>query len=124
MSIPSLLVVSILLHLYIGTRIVPSLSGAAGATLFTLLLMALATLAPTGLLARRLAKPPLGDTLAWAGLPFLGLLGCGCTSAVAPATGVRPSVSAPRRRSPSCGWSLPSRGPCNPLPSLAPDPFD
>jgi hypothetical protein len=40
MSIPSLLVVSILLHLYIGTRIVPSLSGAAGAALFTLLLMA------------------------------------------------------------------------------------
>jgi hypothetical protein len=39
MSIPSLLVVSILLHLYIGTRIIPSLSGAVGATLFTLLLM-------------------------------------------------------------------------------------
>ena len=39
-SIPSLLVISILLHLYIGTRIIPSLSGAVGATLFTLLLMA------------------------------------------------------------------------------------
>jgi hypothetical protein len=61
MSIPSLLVVSILLHLYIGTRIIPSLSGAVGATLFTLLLMASATLAPTGLLAR----PPRADTLAW-----------------------------------------------------------
>lgn len=58
MSIPSLLVVSILLHLYIGTRIIPSLSGAVGATLFTLLLMASATLAPTGLLARRLAHQP------------------------------------------------------------------
>ncbi len=73
MSIPSLLVVSILLHLYIGTRIIPSLSGAVGATLFTLLLMASATLAPTGLLARRLARPPRADTLAWIGLPFLGL---------------------------------------------------
>lgn len=71
MSIPSLLVVSILLHLYIGTRIVPSLSGAVGAALFTLLLMASATLAPTGLLARRLARPPRADTLAWIGLPLL-----------------------------------------------------
>ena len=44
MPIPSLLVISILLHLYIGTRIIPSLSGAVGATLFTLLLMASAAL--------------------------------------------------------------------------------
>ena len=73
MSIPSLLVVSMLLHLYIGTRIIPSLSGSVGATLFMLLLMASATLAPTGLLARRLARPPRADTLAWIGLPFLGL---------------------------------------------------
>lgn len=74
MSIPSLLVVSILLHLYIGTRIIPALPGAASATLFTLLLMASAALVPTGLLARRLARPPRADTLAWIGLPFLGLL--------------------------------------------------
>lgn len=73
MSIPSLLVVSIVLHLYIGTRIIPSLTGAVGAALFALLLMASATLAPTGLLARRLARPPRADTLAWIGLPFLGL---------------------------------------------------
>jgi predicted MPP superfamily phosphohydrolase len=73
MSISSLLVVSILLHLYIGTRIIPSLSGAVIATLFTLLLLVSATLVPAGLLARRLARPPRADTLAWIGLPFLGL---------------------------------------------------
>jgi predicted MPP superfamily phosphohydrolase len=73
MSIASLLGVSILLHLYIGARIVPSLPGPFAAALVALLLVASAVFVPTGLLARRLAKPPLADTLAWAGLPFLGL---------------------------------------------------
>jgi hypothetical protein len=36
--------------------------------------MASATLAPTGLLARRFVRPPRANTLAWIGLPFLGLL--------------------------------------------------
>ena len=72
MSIPTLLALSIALHLYIGARIVPALPMLPGA-LFALLLLASAVLAPTGLLARRLARPPRADTLAWIGLPFLGL---------------------------------------------------
>jgi predicted MPP superfamily phosphohydrolase len=72
MSISSLLVFSILLHLYIGARIIPSLAGAVAA-LFTSLLVASAVLVPSGLLARRIAKPPRADALAWVGLPFLGL---------------------------------------------------
>ena len=72
MSIPSLLALSIALHLYIGARIVPGLPMLPGA-LFALLLLVSAVLGPTGLLARRLARPPRADTLAWIGLPFLGL---------------------------------------------------
>lgn len=72
MSIPTLLALSIALHLYIGARIVPALPMLPGA-LFALLLLVSAVLAPTGLLARRLARPPRADTLAWIGLPVLGL---------------------------------------------------
>lgn len=72
MSIPTLLAFSIALHLYIGARIVAALPVLAG-SLFALLLLVSAVLSPTGLLARRLARPPRADTLAWIGLPFLGL---------------------------------------------------
>jgi len=72
MSISTLLALSTALHLYVGTRIVPALPMLPGA-LFALLLLVSAVLAPTGLLARRLARPPRADTLAWIGLPFLGL---------------------------------------------------
>jgi len=64
---------SVALHLYIGARIVPALAAPLGAAAFTLLLCASALLVPAGLLARRLARPPTSDTLAWVGLLFLGL---------------------------------------------------
>ena len=72
MSIPMLLALSAALHFYLGGRTVPDLPLVPGG-LFALLLLASAVLVPTGLLARRLARPPLSDTLAWIGLPFLGL---------------------------------------------------
>jgi hypothetical protein len=72
MSIPTLLALSAALHFYIGGRTIPDLPLIPGG-LFALLLLASAVLVPTGLLARRLARPPRADTLAWIGLPFLGL---------------------------------------------------
>ncbi|MDB5452050.1 MAG: metallophosphoesterase [Caulobacteraceae bacterium] len=73
MPLFSVLGLSIALHLYIGMRIVPAFPGAVAASLLTLLLVASALFMPLGLLARRLAKPPLADTLAWVGLLFMGL---------------------------------------------------
>jgi len=68
-----LLALSLALHLYIGARIVPALGAPVAATLLAALLLASAFAVPLGLLARRLARPPLADRLAVAGLVFLGL---------------------------------------------------
>ena len=73
MSLASLLGLSAVLHLYIGARLVPAFPGALAASALTLLLVASALFVPLGLIARRLAKPPLADTLAWLGLLFMGL---------------------------------------------------
>jgi predicted MPP superfamily phosphohydrolase len=73
MPLTYLLSLSVALHLYIGARIIPPFPGAGMAAMFALLLMASALFVPVGMLSRRLAKPPLSDTLAWVGLPFLGL---------------------------------------------------
>src|SRR5688572_11528621 len=69
----ALLALSLALHLYIGARIVTSFPGALGASAFALLLVASALFVPLGLFARRIARPPTADTLAWIGLLFLGL---------------------------------------------------
>ena len=71
--ITSLLGLSAALHLYIGARIIPPLPGAWIGALFALLLMASAVWVPVGMFSRRIAKPPVSDRLAWAGLLFLGL---------------------------------------------------
>ena len=73
MSIPFLFGLSFALHLYIGVRVIPAFPSPLAAALLALLLVASAAFVPTGLLARRLARPPMADTLAWAGLLFLGL---------------------------------------------------
>ncbi len=65
-------VLSVVLHLAIGARLVPSLHG-AGALLLAALLVVSAVAVPLGLMARRIARPPSSDRLARAGLPFLGL---------------------------------------------------
>jgi hypothetical protein len=73
MSLATLLGLSLALHLYIGARLVPALPGPVASALLVLLLVASALFVPLGLFARRLAKPPAADTLAWAGMSFLGL---------------------------------------------------
>ena len=73
MSLPYLLGLSVALHLYIGARIIPPFPSAGIAAMFALLLVASALFVPVGMFSRRLAKPPVSDTLAWLGLPFLGL---------------------------------------------------
>jgi predicted MPP superfamily phosphohydrolase len=73
MPLTYLLGLSVALHLYIGARIIPPFPGAGVAAMFALLLVASALFVPVGMLSRRLAKPPVSDTLAWVGLLFLGL---------------------------------------------------
>jgi predicted MPP superfamily phosphohydrolase len=73
MPVSYLLALSAILHLYIGARIVPAFPGALPAAVFSLLLIASAALVPAGMFARRLAKPPVSDTLAGVGLFFMGL---------------------------------------------------
>ena len=72
MSYATLFALSIALHLYIGARLVPALpTVAAGAIALVLAVSALAT--PLGLIARRVARPPVADTLAWVGMVCMGL---------------------------------------------------
>jgi uncharacterized protein len=73
MPLALLVGLSVTLHLYIGARIVPALPGPLAAALLSLLLLVSALLVPVGLVSRRLAKPPVADTLAWIGLVFMGL---------------------------------------------------
>jgi predicted MPP superfamily phosphohydrolase len=63
---------ALLLHAYIGWRLLPDLPlvGLAWAT--GLWLAASACLAPLGLLARRIRRQPLSDALTWAGLLAIG----------------------------------------------------
>jgi uncharacterized protein len=73
MQLSILLGLSAALHLYIGLRIVVALDSAPIAALFALLLAASALLVPLGLMARRLIRAGVGDTVAAVGLFFLGL---------------------------------------------------
>lgn len=69
-----LYLLSALLHLYVGWRIVPALGAwplAQG--LLVLVLAASTVLLPLGLMARRHARGPWADRLAWAGLLGMGL---------------------------------------------------
>jgi len=73
MPLALLLGLSAALHLYIGARIVPEFQWPLVAAMLSLLLVASALFVPVGLVARRVAKPPVADTLAWIGLLFMGL---------------------------------------------------
>ena len=65
---------SILLHAYVGMRIVPALPGGPWpALIFTALLVLSAAAMPMSLLARRLRTQPWSDRLAWAGALAMGL---------------------------------------------------
>jgi uncharacterized protein len=74
MNLLPVLVLSSLLHAYIGVRLVPDLAAFPfGQWLMAggLVLSALAM--PLGLLAGRVAKPPLANVLTWIGLLLMGL---------------------------------------------------
>ena len=65
---------SALLHLYVGWRIVPALTAwPVAQALLAMLLVASTVLMPLGLMARRSVKGPWADRLAWAGLLGMGL---------------------------------------------------
>ncbi len=67
-------IVSILLHAYVGARIVPALPGALWPALtFAAVLGVSAAAMPMSLLARRLRSQPWSDRLAWAGALAMGL---------------------------------------------------
>ena len=74
MNVLTLIGLSALMHGYIGLRLLPALPGGAGGQLWLLGILCLsALLMPFGLLARRVARPPLADLLSWAGLLCMGL---------------------------------------------------
>lgn len=70
-----LFLLSLALHALIGWRVAPDLAPIApalGIALWCMLTLS-AILLPMGLLARRVAKPPLSDVLTWLGLLCMGL---------------------------------------------------
>lgn len=74
MKLSPLALASVLLHFYIGVRLVPGLGAyPAGQWAVVAVMLASALLMPMGMIARRLAKPPLSDVLSWAGLLCMGL---------------------------------------------------
>jgi hypothetical protein len=74
MNFLPLALVTALLHVYIGARLVPGLGAyPAGQWLLMAGLALSALLMPLGLMAGRVAKQPLADVLTWVGLLFMGL---------------------------------------------------
>ena len=74
MNFLPLALVTALLHVYIGARLVPGLDALPLVQWLLIIGLALsALLMPLGLLAGRVAKPPLADMLTWVGLLFMGL---------------------------------------------------
>nr|WP_295781181.1 metallophosphoesterase [Rhodoferax sp.] len=75
MALAPVLFLSLLLHAAIGWRVAPDLAlvdPALGIALWIALTLS-ALLMPMGVLARRVAKPPLSTVLTWAGLLCMGL---------------------------------------------------
>lgn len=67
-------VLSALLHLYVGWRLVPSLAAwPVAQALLAMVLVASTVLLPLGLLAQRRVQGPWGERLAWLGLVGMGL---------------------------------------------------
>lgn len=75
MALAPVLLLSILLHALIGWRVAPGLAllnPVLGTGLWVTLTLS-ALLMPMGMLARRVAKPPLSTVLTWLGLLCMGL---------------------------------------------------
>ena len=65
---------SAVLHAYVALRLIPDLAAfPAAGFLLAAVLLASTLLIPMGLMARRIARPPLADRLGWAGLLCMGL---------------------------------------------------
>ncbi|UUZ70178.1 hypothetical protein LP416_14095 [Polaromonas sp. P2-4] len=74
MNLLPLLLVSALLHLYIGARLVPGLAALPVGQLVLMGGLVLSALSmPLGLMAQRVARLPLAHVLTWVGLLFMGL---------------------------------------------------
>ena len=73
MTLAPVLGLTALLNLFIALRLLPSLPGPVSSSLLGLALATLSLTIPLGLAARRLARPPVADRLAWAGMLALGL---------------------------------------------------
>ena len=75
MALAPVFLISLVLHALIGWRVASDLASidpAWGIALWVVLALS-AMLMPMGLLARRVAKPPVSDVLAWMGLLCMGL---------------------------------------------------
>ncbi|MFX1674659.1 metallophosphoesterase [Paraburkholderia sp. A2WS-5] len=65
--------IGVLLHVYVGFRLIPDLPvPATGKWLATLWLVLSVAAIPPGMLARRFKRQPLGDRLAWTGMLAMG----------------------------------------------------
>src|SRR5688572_18400656 len=74
MNFLPLALVTALLHVYIGARLVPDLGAYPTGQWLLMAGLALSALVmPLGLMAGRVAKQPLADVLTWVGLLFMGL---------------------------------------------------
>ena len=77
MAIARLFLISLLLHAWVGWRVVPALASVAafppGGALFAALLVASALLMPLGFMARRVSRGPVAVALTWLGLLCMGL---------------------------------------------------
>jgi predicted MPP superfamily phosphohydrolase len=68
-----IILIGILLHFYVGFRLIPDLPiDTVGHGLFALWLVLSCCLIPLGMLARTIKRQPLGDRLAWVGLLAMG----------------------------------------------------
>ncbi len=67
-----LTVIGVLLHAYVGFRLIPDLASPALRVAAVLWLVASCFLIPLGMLSRRFESHPLGDRVAWAGLLAMG----------------------------------------------------
>lgn len=75
MALAPVLLVSLFLHALVGWRVAPDLSAVAVPLgwIFWSLMGLSALLTPMGMLARRVAKPPVSEVLTWLGLLCMGL---------------------------------------------------
>ncbi|MGF6774416.1 putative MPP superfamily phosphohydrolase [Paraburkholderia sp. GAS199] len=68
-----IILIGILLHIYVGFRLIPDLPiSATGRWLCALWLMLSVLVIPLGMIARTIKRQPLGDRLAWVGLLAMG----------------------------------------------------